>query len=50
MFGLASNRDGDLSGTINAIDEMFIRSGEGGMTYSRTMNNAKPDNQVNRVH
>jgi hypothetical protein len=50
IFGLASNRDGDLSGTIHAIDGMFIRSGEGGMTYSRTMNNAKHDNQVNMVH
>jgi hypothetical protein len=50
MFGLASNRDGDFSGTIHAIDGIFIRSGEGGMAYNRTMNNAKHDNQVNKVH
>jgi hypothetical protein len=41
--------DGKLSGTIHAIDGMFIRSGEGGMTYNTTMNNAKHDNRVNRV-
>jgi hypothetical protein len=50
MFGLASTTDGELSGTIHAIDGMcFIRSGEGMMTYSTTMKNAKHDNQVNRV-
>jgi hypothetical protein len=50
MFGLASTTDGKLSGTIHAIDEMcFIRSGEGGMTYRTTMNNAKHDNRLNRV-
>jgi hypothetical protein len=53
MFGLVTNRDGlasNLSGTIHTIDGIFIRSGEGGMTYNTTMNNGKHDNQVNRVH
>jgi hypothetical protein len=49
IFGLASTSDGELSGNIRVIDGMFIRSGEGGMTYSTTMNNAKHDNRVNRV-
>jgi hypothetical protein len=49
MFGVASKTDGELSGTIHAIDGMFIRLGEGGMTYNTTMNNAKHDNRVNRV-
>jgi hypothetical protein len=50
MFGIASTIDGELSGTIHAIDGMcFVRSGEGGMTYSTTMNNCKHDNRVNRV-
>jgi hypothetical protein len=50
MFGLASTTHGELSGTIHAIDGMcFIRSGEGRMTYTTTMNNAKHDNRVNRV-
>jgi hypothetical protein len=50
MFGLASTLHGELSGTIHAIDGMcFIRSGEGRMTYNTTINNAKHDNQVNRV-
>jgi hypothetical protein len=40
---------GELSGTIHAIDGYFIRSGEGRMTYSTTMNNAKHENRVNRV-
>jgi hypothetical protein len=49
MFGLASI-DGELSGTIHAIDGMsFIRSGEGRMTYNTTMNNAEHENRVNRV-
>jgi hypothetical protein len=47
IFGLGGNRDGwagALSGTIHAIDGMFIRSGEDGMTYRRQMNNGKHDN------
>jgi hypothetical protein len=38
-----------MSGSIHAIDGMFIRSGEVGMTYSRTINNVKHGNQVSRV-
>jgi hypothetical protein len=49
MFGLASTTDDELSGTIRAIDGMFSRLGEGGMTYSTTMSNAKHDNRVNMV-
>jgi hypothetical protein len=50
MFGLASTTHSELSGTIHAIDGMyFIRSGEGRMTYSTIINNAKHDNRVNRV-
>jgi hypothetical protein len=50
MFVLASTADGELLGTIHAIYGMcFIRSGEGRITYSTTMNNAKHDNRVNRV-
>jgi hypothetical protein len=50
MFGLASTTHGELSGTSHAIDGMcFIRSGEGKMTYTTTMNNGKHDNRVNRV-
>jgi hypothetical protein len=50
MFGLASTTHGELSGTIHAIDGMcFIRYGDGRMTYTTTMNNAKHDNRVNRV-
>jgi hypothetical protein len=45
MFGLASTTHGELLGTIHAIDGMcFIRSGDSGMTYTTTMNNAKHDN------
>jgi hypothetical protein len=49
MFGLASTTDDELSGTIRAIDGMFSRLGEGGMTYNTTMSNAKHDNRVNMV-
>jgi hypothetical protein len=50
MFGLTSTTHGELLGTIHAIDGMcFIRSGDGRITYTITMNNAKHDNQVNRV-
>jgi hypothetical protein len=46
MFTLASTTHGELLGTIHAIDGMcFIRSGDGRMTYTTTMNIGKHNNK-----